>query len=389
MRRAIAVLGVSLTVHLLFTGAMMSLPRVRAQSPNRAGLVVAHSDGTVRTHCVEFSEPEITGDELLTRAGLSIVVDPYPGTGVAVCAIAGEGCPASDCFCQCKGSPCIYWAYYRMVDNQWVYSGMGASTSPARDGDVQGWAWGEGGTGGGAVPPLKPFDEICIPPSPTPSNTPLPTETSTPLPPTATRTATPVTPTATRRPPTDTPVPADTATPKPSETRAPSATPPATATATGIPQLAPSFTLSPTDDPGAGQPVSRTDTAVPADSGTSTPVPSTTPLSDTSSMTPVEPVSPTPSPYSSFAINTRTPMPTAISKQAIARAAMATKAPITAARAATSPPLTAATATPSTMSAPVLPEDPQRGTGSSYLLFGVLTGGLAIFLIILRVRRSP
>ncbi|RLC66222.1 MAG: hypothetical protein DRI48_05180, partial [Chloroflexi bacterium] len=49
------------------------LPGTQAQSPNRVGLVVRFGDGSLVTRCVEFSEPEISGYDVLTRSGLNVV----------------------------------------------------------------------------------------------------------------------------------------------------------------------------------------------------------------------------------------------------------------------------------------------------------------------------
>ena len=135
---------------------------------NRAGLVVQFGDGTVLTRCVEFSEPDIRGDELLSRAGLDISAE-YIGMGVAVCRVEGVGCryPAEACFCQCEGAPCNYWVYHHLMGGAWQYSGFGADTYHVRDGDVEGWAWGEGSPRGGLQPPLFTFEQICSPAEPT------------------------------------------------------------------------------------------------------------------------------------------------------------------------------------------------------------------------------
>jgi hypothetical protein len=169
------------------------VPHTDAQQPNRVGLVVDFGDHHI-TRCVEFTESEISGYDVLRRAGLDIVVDTSNPMGVIVCDIDNtSGCPASNCFCECQGSPCVYWAYHRLVDGSWQYSQLGASSQKVQDGDVEGWAWGEGALNtSGAKPPLKTFEEICAIP------------TSTPVPPTNT----PIPPTETPQPePEDTPVP--------------------------------------------------------------------------------------------------------------------------------------------------------------------------------------
>ncbi len=171
-----------------------------ASGAHKAGLVIRYGNGHVETYCVSFDAPAITGVDLLQRAGVHVVVDPTSSFGQAVCKIKGEGCdyPLDDCFCQCQnlGQTCTYWAYYHLKAGQWVYSGEGAGTYKVHDGDVEGWAWGQGSAGSGVEPPLISFDQICgsstspipsptpTPPKPSPSPLPTasPTRTSTPTP---------------------------------------------------------------------------------------------------------------------------------------------------------------------------------------------------------------
>lgn len=147
------------------------------EGPNRAGLVVRYGDGRVVTACVRFSEPEISGEELLYRAGLEVSVQPFGGMGNAVCAINGEGCqpPGEPCFCQCQtmGEKCVYWVYAHLgEDGKWHTAGRGPSTTLLHNGDVDGWAWG----GGVALPALT-FADICAAPA-TATVTPLAVTTS-------------------------------------------------------------------------------------------------------------------------------------------------------------------------------------------------------------------
>ncbi len=179
----------SLVLALILTLIGAHIPQVtRAQQPNRVGLVVDFGDQHI-TRCVEFAESEITGYEVLRRTDLDLVVSASGGMGVAICDINNtSGCPASDCFCQCKGSTCIYWAYHHLIDGSWQYSQLGASNYEVRDGDVEGWAWGEGSMNDAAAPPVIPFDQICAPlatDTPVPTDTPIP-PTNTPIPPTDT-----------------------------------------------------------------------------------------------------------------------------------------------------------------------------------------------------------
>ena len=190
--------SLALITLLLAAGIVAGNQSALAQQPNRVALIVQHGDGRLITKCVEFNESQISGYDVLTRSGLQVIANFDSGMGAGICTIDGEGCPADDCFCQCKGDPCIYWSYHHLQNGQWVYSNLGASNYNVHSGEVEGWAWGEGNPQSGAQPPVIPFDQICAPPA------------------TATATHTPVPPTATQVPPTATPIPS-TATPLPPE----------------------------------------------------------------------------------------------------------------------------------------------------------------------------
>ncbi len=125
--------------------------------------MVRFDDGRVETRCVAFSENEIGGDELLTRSGINDVVLAPEGT---VCRIDGLGCSSDECFCQCPFPQCLYWAYYRREGSNWLYSQQGAIYSIIRNGDVDGWSWGEGDFQSGVEPPDMNFEQICTADSP-------------------------------------------------------------------------------------------------------------------------------------------------------------------------------------------------------------------------------
>jgi hypothetical protein len=162
--------------------------------------VVTFSDGSTLSRCIEFSEDEINGVELLTRSGIPLV-SWGTGAGAAICKIGDDGCNnPNDCFCECSGSDCQYWAYYALQDGQWQYASAGASLRKVHNGDVDGWAWGSGKAGQGAMPPLLTFEEICPPVIPTvapvpPAEPPLVPTTQPPGPPVTQETA--IAPTAT------------------------------------------------------------------------------------------------------------------------------------------------------------------------------------------------
>jgi hypothetical protein len=243
-----------IAAYLMLLALALVLPvigRAQEEPPNRAGLVIQHGDGRVITACVSFSEPEITGLELLERAGISYLAQTS-AAGAAVCKIDGEGCdyPAEGCFCKCTGAECVYWAYQRLRDGAWSYSQLGASATKVRPGDVDGWAWGSGPAG--AQPPVLSFDQICAAlPSPAapeateaaPPPSPLPPTEAAPLPspPPPTTAATPE-----ARPPASMQPSAPSAPAHPTRTAAPQATVASTGVAATQPPL-PTREVRPTE----------------------------------------------------------------------------------------------------------------------------------------------
>ena len=221
----------------------ISPPAARAQATgNQAGLVVVHGDGRVTTRCVAFFEPQISGADLVFRSGLSLVLEAGP-LGVTVCSLNGEGCPSTDCFCECHGTPCVYWNYYHgNPDGSWTYANIGAASRQITNGDVDAWLWGEssklppsltlvaicGQASLGQVEPVAvspPAQETAVPTaSPEPAQTDLPAPTATPPGAEATATATSSpTPAATAVVKTSAPVPTATASPTSTPSPAPAA----------------------------------------------------------------------------------------------------------------------------------------------------------------------
>lgn len=252
----------ALVVLLLAAGLLPHVTYAQDATPAKAGLVVDFGDGTVTTACVDLGpDGQATGEEVLRASGLAVLIE-YSPMGGAVCSINGRGCnyPAQPCWCECMSSPCVYWAYYHLVDGQWVYSTRGASNYVVRAGDVEGWAWGAGTVAQGAHPALRTFAEICAPPTATP--TPSPTATMPP-------------------PPTDTPTPPPTPTPWPTATWTPSAT------WTSTPIAAPVETL-----PTAGATLTPPPTAPPAATPTQPPTPTVQPPAQVDA--PTAPVAATP-----------------------------------------------------------------------------------------------
>ena len=167
---------------------------------------------------MEFSEPEITGLDLLLRSDLNVAIE-VQGLGALVCSIDGTGCGADDCWCQCKGGgDCIYWSYWLRDSGSWQYAQIGSVMTKVKSGSIQGWSWGPGAVNAAIAPPPLTFADVCeseqeggpqvtpgaaivvtIPPTAVPATaavTQTAAPTSTP-PPTATRPPTAVSPTVT------------------------------------------------------------------------------------------------------------------------------------------------------------------------------------------------
>lgn len=116
-----------------------------AEQPNRAGLVIRHGDGRIVYRVVEFTEPEITGADLLLRSQVALVTTAYAGLGQAVCSLDREGCPADNCFCKSYTNPAYFWHYYRLnSDGTWSSMAIGPDSRKIHDGDIDGWSWTTG-----------------------------------------------------------------------------------------------------------------------------------------------------------------------------------------------------------------------------------------------------
>lgn len=138
---------------------LLLLP-AQTSGPNQAALVIVNKAGDVETHCIAFQEEAISGYELLQRARLELAVQSG-GLGTAICSINGDGCPANDCFCQCRGANCEYWSFWQWHDAEWKYATLGAQVLSVRDGVLQGWSWGPGSVTAATQPPQISFSDIC------------------------------------------------------------------------------------------------------------------------------------------------------------------------------------------------------------------------------------
>jgi hypothetical protein len=352
------------------------------QTSNRAGLVVRYGDGSTETACVSFSEEAITGYDLLRRSNIPVIADLGSGMGAFVCKIGNDGCnfPQEDCACKFNTEQ-RYWSYWVLQNGAWQYSNLGAGNASVKSGDVQGWAWstGSASTEANTKPPVLTLAQICSAAAPA---TPTPTHTATALPtPTVTPTLTPQPPTPT---PTSTPVPVVnviaggqvilTDTPQPTPTNAgvvpvvstqqPTSNAQAQAIVVGVvvATAAPEPSASPPPptplpSPSPVQLASATSTATPA------PAPEPA-LTITSSPAPTAPPTPLPTP-SLIATSSATPVQSALPS--------ATPSP-----------------TPSQVLTPTASQTQAAQPAANvlgYALFGLMALGLAVGIVLLRVRQ--
>ncbi|HST04120.1 MAG TPA: hypothetical protein VLQ48_05225 [Chloroflexia bacterium] len=251
----------------MFAIPAMTVPGAAAQTAtNRAGLVVQFPDDSTQTFCLTFDGDTISGLDLLSKSGLPLKVEAYGGLGAQICQIGPTGCdyPNQACACQSYGTNGVYWSYHHLQGDKWKASIVGAGSYQVHPGDVEGWAWSDGG------PPsaLYTFDQLCPAVEPTEAPTMLPTDTPAP---TNTRVA--VRPTATAAPLPPSPTPISEVSPTQGQ---PANTPTPTATATNTPVVVPTIasTATPTSSPMTAPPTSIP--TVPATAtATTTPTPTT------------------------------------------------------------------------------------------------------------------
>jgi hypothetical protein len=147
--------------------------------PNRATVVVDTGSGPVWSACISFSG-EISGIEALERADeiitdLDPVYDVYTGLGKAVCRLRSIGSDPPDGL----GKTTSYWSF----SHNGRVAPVGAGAVTVRDGDVQGWRYGTGGTPRAATAGTR---ASTAPPTTTTTTTRPPAPTPTTAPPVAT-----------------------------------------------------------------------------------------------------------------------------------------------------------------------------------------------------------
>ena len=135
-----------------------------------------HQEGSVVTRCIAFSEPQLTGEQVLARSGVEYQAVPYGGgLGDSICQIDGEPAEYPPA---CWTGTSQFWAVFvARRGGAWTASSLGASSQVFRDGDTEGFRY---------EPPAQPIAPTvsgdCPTATPTPTAKPTPKPTAVPTP---------------------------------------------------------------------------------------------------------------------------------------------------------------------------------------------------------------
>lgn len=145
-RRALALLGAAafLTATAASASAETDTTAVVTATCDGVTVIVDFSDlgGEVASGCAE-GDPA-SGREALESAGFAAVND----VNGMICTIDAQPDP---CPTEFEGS---FWAYWQVVDGEWVSSTVGADGSDPAPGGIEGWRYNDG-----TVPPPLPVVE--------------------------------------------------------------------------------------------------------------------------------------------------------------------------------------------------------------------------------------
>ena len=124
----------------------------------KAGVVVVHGDGSVKTECVRLTKAQISGFKLLKTSSFEFTAARFE-FGRAVCWLDGEGVNTTDPE-QCFPAPGPNWAYFTQDkgDDGLVSSEVGPDDRTVRRGAVDYWVYG---TFPQATPSAQTVREIC------------------------------------------------------------------------------------------------------------------------------------------------------------------------------------------------------------------------------------
>ena len=83
-------------VLIMFAALLGGLNGQAQEGEHHAGLVIRDQQGELSYAYVAFSEPEISGLELLKRSGAAVVTVGFGGLGEGVCSIQNAGCDVAE-----------------------------------------------------------------------------------------------------------------------------------------------------------------------------------------------------------------------------------------------------------------------------------------------------
>lgn len=139
MRRLLPALGLPLLALVLLLAARPALAQdtTTDDDTGRATFIIVQTDEGLLSRAVTLTAP-ISGLALLESTGLSLTL-AETSFGPAVCAIAGTGCPAEDCFC----GGANFWNYGFWNGETWEGYAVGAAEAVVQPGGLELWRWGE------------------------------------------------------------------------------------------------------------------------------------------------------------------------------------------------------------------------------------------------------
>jgi hypothetical protein len=132
-------------VLIMFAALLGGLNGQAQEGEHHAGLVIRDQQGELSYAYVAFSEPEISGLELLKRSGAAVVTVGFGGLGEGVCSIQNAGCDVTECqrrLCQGPRADDPFWQSFRQqAPGDWRTHMLGASAARVKDGEIHGWSW--------------------------------------------------------------------------------------------------------------------------------------------------------------------------------------------------------------------------------------------------------
>ena len=160
-KRPVWIVILLLVAVCLDRSASSSLAAPAGDQHNVAGIVVEYAEGHYSMALVPFEEETISGIDLLSRSGLSLLMIDFGGMGKGVCAIEKTGCELDACrarLCQTGDPESPFWHYLQHpLDGDWHMAALGASSSKVSDGGVDGWFW----TGSNPEPAAMSVEDIA------------------------------------------------------------------------------------------------------------------------------------------------------------------------------------------------------------------------------------